>query len=33
MQVANALSRAYLDIIKDHDSAVMKMAVHTLTAN
>ena len=33
MHVADALSRAYLNVIKDHDSEEMEVAVHTLTVN
>jgi len=33
MHVADALSRAYLDVIEDHDSEEMELAVHTLIAN
>jgi len=33
MHVADALSRAYSDVIEDHDLAEMELAVHTLTAN
>ena len=33
MHVADALSRAYLNVIEDHDSEEMEVAVHTLTAN